>query len=243
MEKSFRDLVEMTEESFISNQVSVDKIKKSIKHIPLTLKRLMGDCFLDQASSFLKSQGIEELFLRLSYFWDYLNPGLLCFLIKEFGSPDINLKTSMEEYLRELNRFQKRVKVCDFIAACCTEASEHIAFFYSKIVTVMDPDVWKDCSLHDVEQYRKELCNKCCFPQSIFTKVSIQRSSIAIVFYFPCKTELNIKELLPFLKSKNAVKVFLEDDCVFDFSKQVCITACRNMYGKNLLFVGELAPL
>ena len=223
MEKGFNELVEMAESSFIKNQVSVENIKKSIKRIPLTLKSILGDSFRDQALSFLESKRIEQLFIQLSYFWDYLNPGLLCFLVKEFASSDDSLKTSMEEYIRELNRFRKRVKVCDFIAACCTEASEHIVSFYSKIVTVMDPDVWKDCSLHDVEQYRKELCNRCCFPQSIFTKVRIQRSSIAIVFYFPRKSELNIEKLKLLFKRRNVVKVLLDNICIIDWTKEVHI--------------------
>ena len=222
MEKSFDNLLEMTEESFLKHKVSVIDIKKSIKRIPLTLKTLLGDCFRNRASSFLKSEGIEELFFQFSYHWDYLNPGLLCFLINEFGSPAMNLKTSMEEYSRELNCFRKRVKVCDFIAACRTEEREHIVSFYSKIVMVMDPDVWKDCSLHDVEQYRIELCNKCYFPQSIFTKVHVQHSSIAIVFYIPRKSELNIQKLKRLFKRRNVVKVLVENICVIDWTNKVC---------------------
>ena len=76
MEKGFNDLVEMAESSFIKNQVSVENIKKSIKRIPLTLKSILGDSFRDQALSFLESKRIEQLFIQLSYFWDYLNPGL-----------------------------------------------------------------------------------------------------------------------------------------------------------------------
>ena len=223
MEKDFDNLLDKTEKSFLNNEVSVIDIKRSIKCIPLTLKTLLGDCFRNQAASFWKSEGIEELFFQLSYFWDYLNPELLCFFIKKFGSSNLDLKASKDKYLQELDRFRKGMKICEFIAAAsCAEANELRVSFYSHIVTVMD-DTWNERTLQDVEEYRKEFCNDCRFPQSFFTKVRIQRSSIAIVFYFPRKSELNIEELKPIFKRRNVVKVLLENICIIDWTKEVHI--------------------
>ena len=64
LQKGFRDLVELVENSFLANQVSLDEIKKSIKHIPVTLKHQLSDCFREEFLNLIGTKRIEELVYR-----------------------------------------------------------------------------------------------------------------------------------------------------------------------------------
>ena len=99
---NFGDLVNSIEDSFITNGVSLKDLKKSIKNIPISLKRDLGYYFCDQTEHILNARSIQSLFVFLSHHWDYLNPGLLqCIVIdKEFGSDSD--KQLMTAYMKKL---------------------------------------------------------------------------------------------------------------------------------------------
>ena len=219
MNRSFNSLVESVENSFLTNKVPLLKIQKSIKSIPLGLKLQLGECFKRAAAQFLKTESIEQLFIELSYFWDYLNPGLLRFLVKEFGSQDD--KQSMTMYLQELKTFRITVKIGEFIEVNQADTNLH-SFIYTKIVMVMDQG-WENKTLEEVEQFKIEICMQCRLPQSFSTLIHVQRSSIAFVFHFPSQININMEELKPLLQRKRVIMVYVENVCIADWTKQVCI--------------------
>jgi hypothetical protein len=217
MEKQFEGLVEAVEESFLKRCVSVVKMQKSIKHIPISLKLQLGEFFREQASHLFQAKSVEEIFYLLSSFWDYLNPGLLIFIVGRFGSDnDTDLVTA---YAEEIGLFRRRVKVGEFIRASHTESPACHHYSYKRIVTIMGDD-WEKETLQDVEDYKTELANKLHF-QSFLPQVHVRHSSIAIVFSIPHWIQIDFVELEPFFRSKNVVKVCLGDQCLMDWTKQV----------------------
>ena len=62
MVKDFEDLVDSIEQSFKKN-VSLDTLQNSIKHIPVSLKRDLGDYFCDKTELILSARSIESLFV------------------------------------------------------------------------------------------------------------------------------------------------------------------------------------
>ena len=218
MNKKFEELVETVEDSFLACGVSVVKMQRSIKHIPISLKLQLGEYFREHASMLFKADSIAVIFHLLSFFWDYLNPGLLNFIVGRFGSPkDIAL---MRKYLQELEIFRRKVEVEEFVRA--NHDIESVAchhHFYKRIVTIMGDD-WKKASLQDVEDYKMELASELQF-QSFLPQIHVRRSSIAIVFSIPHWIQINFVELEPFFWSENVVKVCLGDICLMDLTKQV----------------------
>jgi hypothetical protein len=217
MEKQFEDLVEAVEESFLEHGVSVEKMRRSIKHIPTSLKLQLGEFFMEQSSHLFKAKSVQEMFHCLSFFWDYLNPGLLIFIIGRFGSEiNIDLVTT---YASELGLFRKTVKVGKFIRANRTESPACHHYCYKRIVTIMGDD-WEKGTLQDVEDYRMELANKLHF-QSFLPQIHVRHSSIAVVLSIPHWIQINFIALEPFFRSKCVVKVYLGDVCLIDWTKQV----------------------
>ena len=218
LQESFDDLVDSVESSFIKTGVSLEKIQKSIKSIPITLKLQLGEYFKRDTVRFLKAESIEQIFIELSYFWNYFEPGLLRFLVNKFGSSDdICL---MNTYQQELSIFCQNVKIGDFIKASHPETNIN-NFIYTKMTMIMDQE-WENKTLQEAKQFLTELCNESHLPQSFTTRMRVQRSSVAIVFYLPCPTEICLEDLKPLLQRKKVAKVYVENICVLDWTKQVC---------------------
>ena len=215
LEKDFEELVDLIEESFIDNRVSLIKVQKSIKHIPISLKMDLGEYFQDKVISI---QSMEGLFFFLSKFWDYLNPGLLEFLVGRFGSKsDIQL---LSVYLKKLELFRSSVKLGDFVQSRPSFKDINTCR-YKKITMVMGQS-WKGKTLQDAENFKNELAEECSI-QPFLTRIHANRSSIALVFYLPLWFEVKMEELAmgSFFKIRNVSEVNLDGVCFFDWTKQV----------------------
>ena len=56
MKDMFEDLVDSVEDSFQSNEVSLEKLKRKLKHIPMSLQLQLGEYFLRRASMISKAE-------------------------------------------------------------------------------------------------------------------------------------------------------------------------------------------
>ena len=203
-------------ENFFRSRVQVRDISQSMKFIPLTTRWQLGESFSNQASNLLHATSIDEVFFHLSEFWDFLNPGLLNFLVDKFGSQDN--RQLMETYSARLKNFRCRVKIGEFLNASHTPATLHILYQYREISAHMSPD-WEEKTLEDVEQFKIEICNRAHLPQHFLTTMRVQRSSIAITLYLPSKMEVSVDELKQLFKSNKALKVHQDGRCVMDWTK------------------------
>ncbi len=116
------------EKYLLDSKVSVGKLQRAIKNIPISSKLQLGEYFLEQTSKIFKTESIPELMLLLSYFWDYFNPGLLQYFVGKFGSKD-NIR-SMEKYLRELEVFRRKVTISEYLQAVSSQKglSSHCSY-------------------------------------------------------------------------------------------------------------------
>ena len=214
LKEGFEDLVDSIEQSFKQN-VSLDTLQKSIKHIPVSLKRDLGDYFCDKTEQILSARSIKSLFVFLSYHWDYLNPGLLKFTVERFGSD--NDKQSLGAYLNKLEQFRCSVKLGEYVR------SEHSfidisACHYQVIILTMGPG-WEEKTLEDAENFKKELSKECLI-QPFLTRMHAKRSSIALIFYLPSSFEVKMEELELFFRTRNICKVHLDGVSFFDWTEQ-----------------------
>ncbi len=205
------------EDYLLESKVSVNKLQSAIKHIPISLRSQLGEYFQEQTSKIFKMDSVRALVLLLSQFWYYLSPGLLTYFVGRFGSED-NIR-SMEEYLSELEEFRKKVKISEYLQAVSSQKDLCSHRFYKKIVTQMGPD-WEKETLQDVEEYINEFFEELCI-QNFLARFQVIRSSIAIVFSIPHWMQINFVKLEPFFHYKGVVKVYLNDLCLIDWTKEV----------------------
>ncbi len=217
LNKEFDNVVESLEDHLLESNVSVGKLQRAIKSIPISLKLQLGEYFLRQTSSIFKTESIPELMVLLSYFWDYFNPGLLQYFVGKFGSKD-NIKY-MDKYLRELKQFRMRVKIGEYLRAVPRQDDVCSHHFYKTIMTQMGPD-WEKETLQDVEEYKIEL-SKELYIQTFLPRIQVIRSSIAIVFSIPRGIQINFVKLEPFFHYKGVIKVYLNGSSLIDWTKEV----------------------
>lgn len=215
LERSFEYLVDEIEESFIQNGVCVHKIQRSVKHIPISLKLQLGEYFMEQSSKILRTKSIEELFILLSFMWDYLNPGLLEYLVGRFGSEnDIVL---LRAYLEKLGTFRASVKLGDYVHARHNENSAYNHFCYKKIVAIMGHG-WESRTLQDAEDFKVEFAKECHF-QQFLPRIHAEVSSIALIFCMPHWIEIDSSNIKALFKKNNVVKFYTV--CVMNWIEEV----------------------
>ncbi len=125
----------------------------------------------------------------------------------------------MEKYLRELEEFRRKVKIGEYLQVVSSQKDLCIHSFYKKIVTQMGKD-WERETLQDVEEYKNELSEELCI-QNFLPRVQVIRSSIAIVFSIPHWMPIDFVKLDSFFHHKRVVKVYLNDLCLIDWTKEV----------------------
>ena len=213
LEKKFEDLVEEIEDSFIERKIPLIKIQRYIKHIPVSRKLELGEYFSEQIFKIFKAKSLLELFAILSFFWDYLNPGLLEVIVGKFGS-DADIKR-MNSYSKELKAFRRQVKLSNFVHAHHRESQACSHYFYKRITTIMGGN-WEEKTLQDAEEYRIELSQRNYY-QMFMPQMHVQESSIAIVFSIPHWLQINLEELEPFFRRNEVIRVLFNDFCVIDW--------------------------
>ena len=95
-------------------------------------------------------------------YWDFLNYGFLEHVINKFGSQDLNRQ--MQEYVSELSTFKRTTRLCDFIGSWPCRDDGPPEDRLKKVVIKMDHE-WSQCTLHDVESFKKALVYKFFLPE------------------------------------------------------------------------------
>lgn len=218
----FQTLIDSVEQSLTGRGVTVAEILPKIKHIPLTLHEQLGDCFSTRIPEILQVTSVQHLFITLSRLWDYLNPGLLEFLVREFGSDSDKELTRV--YLERLKKFRNQVTIGEYINASHGDVSSHSHFYYTKMITKFGSE-WENKTLQEAEDFKIEACSNCNFLCSFLARMDIRRSSIAIVFYFPHPIDVNVNQLEELLRKKKAehCQISVDGTCVYDMTGQVRI--------------------
>ena len=206
----FEVLVDTVKESFTEG-IPQKRLQRSINHI-LAIMLLY---FHKEASLIFKTEPVEQLFFFLSYYWDYLNPGLLEFIIRSFGSK--GAIQELKQYLETLQIFRRSVKLHDFVKFAPHSES---SVSRGKIILIMG-DVWEQKTLQDVEELKIQLSGNCNLLQKFLTRVEVTLS--AIIFYFPCQVQINMKEMEPFFEKNIVIKAFSDDYC---WTRKVFVIIC-----------------
>ena len=104
----------------------------------------------------------ESIWSILNLYWDFLNYGLLQHVINKCGSED--LKQQMQNYVDELSIFKQTTRLCDFIESWPCRDDEPPEDRLKKVVVKMKHD-WSQCTLQDVESFKRALVHKFFLPE------------------------------------------------------------------------------
>ena len=105
--------------------------------------------------SILDAQNVSAIFRIIRPYYDYKNYDLLEFIINKFGN--IQLKERMGGYVLELETFEIKTTIKEFVAA--TTESTEIPFFFKSVTIEIKKDA-SVCTLYDVREFTRSLAKK-----------------------------------------------------------------------------------
>ena len=216
-EKAFRKVVVNVEEYF-EGKVPLVNLQRYSCQMPVDLKGQFGRLFVDKASMIWNAKTIGELFTILSYFWDYLHPDLLHYLVEQFDIKEtIDL---MSGYVDELSKFRKKIKILDYIGK---RRINLVADDYTQIIVILG-DEWCDKTLADLEEVRCDFSQTFSFLRLLPKMNGLKNNSIAVIFSVPKSVQFNNDELCEFFRSYDVLKLTVGDVCIYDDGspQQVC---------------------
>ena len=120
-----------------------------------------------------------NIWTKLNLYWDFLNYGLLEHVISNFGSQD--LKHNMQEYIHELSTFKETTRLCDFIESWPCRDEYPPEDRLKKVVVKMQHE-WSQCTLRDVESFKKALVNKFFLPEFDILLQNAERGCVCVTW-------------------------------------------------------------
>ena len=156
MEMKFDQLVDKVQDGLL---VPLQRLKRCITRLPASIKYQHIAFIRENLSDIKESESMEDIFLLLNLYWDFLNYTLLEHIATNFGNNDT--KVAMANYVTELVEFRKATNLSDFIShwPCTGKVPPDM----SKLLIKMDKN-WSNCTLEDVEQFRRTLTQKLLLP-------------------------------------------------------------------------------
>ena len=120
-----------------------------------------------------------NIWTKLNLYWDFLNYGLLEHVISNFGSAE--LKQNMQEYVHELSVFKQTTRLCDFIESWPCRDDEPPEDRLKKVVVKMKHE-WSQCTIQDVESFKKALVHKFFLPEFDILLQKVERGCVCVTW-------------------------------------------------------------
>ena len=121
-----------------------------------------------------------KIWAKLNLYWDFLNYGFLEHIINKCGSED--LKQQMQDYVDELSTFKQRTRLCDFIESWPCRGDRLQEDSLKKMVVKMQRD-WSQCTLQDVESFKKALIHKFFLPEFDILLQKAERGCVCVTWF------------------------------------------------------------
>ena len=159
MEMKFDQLVDKVQDGLLEQNIPLQRLKRCITRLPASIKYQHITFIRENLTDIKESESMEDIFLLLNLYWDFLNYTLLEHIVTNFGNNDT--KAAMANYISGLVTFRKATNLSDFIShwPCTGKVPPDM----SRLVIKMDKD-WSNCTLEDVEQFRRTLTQKLLLP-------------------------------------------------------------------------------
>ena len=158
--------------------VKFSKVKLCVTQLPVSVK-YQHLHFLDHnLSAIVDATSVDAIFVLLGRYWDYLNCGLLNHIVHQLGSDQT--KQLMEQYMEILRLFRLKTKLGDFFGKATVNVPPHFDTFITEL-----GKGWEDCTLEDLEQFRKKLAHSMHLKEYAMHFKSIEPGSIVVTWALP----------------------------------------------------------
>ena len=189
-EDRFLELIDCTYDVLIEKGIDVHHLHARLISLDVSRKHEHQEFINNYLMNVDQETTFNNLWARLSSYWNFLNFDLLEHVINKFGSED--LKQKMKSYKHELQSFRKATRLCDFISCWPVQGETPPETELREFLAKMKHD-WDNCTLEDLESLKGVITRKFFLPKFALRLREIKEGCITIIWLIPA----------PFVKGLN----------------------------------------
>ena len=214
IERAYREVTrEMEPHSFLA----------IVTYLPVSARHLHRTFIGEKLINIPQPVTFEKIWATLNLYWDFLNYGLLERVIYKCACADLNKQ--MKDYIDELSIFKRATRLCDFIESCPCNDDRPAGNGLQRVVTKMEKE-WFQCTLHDVESFKKDLVHKFFLPEIDILLQKAERGCICVTWLTSPSIATLLQQNLANIETEffkkhgiNAVVIDREDTNLKKYSK------------------------
>jgi len=150
-----------------------------ITYLPVSARTLHRSFIEKKLTNIQPPVTYVKIWTILNTYWDFLNYGFLEHVIDKCGSED--LKQKMQDYISKLSTFKQTTRLCDFIESWPCRDDGTPENHLKKVVIKMKHD-WSQCTLQDVELFKKALIHKFFLPEFDILLQKAERGCVCVTW-------------------------------------------------------------
>ena len=150
-----------------------------VTYLPVSVRRQHRSFIEEKLTNIGPPAAFESIWSILNLYWDFLNYGLLEHVINQCGSDE--LKQEMQSYILELSVFKQTTRLCDFIKNWPCRDDGPPEDRLKKVVVKMNHE-WSQCTLKDVELFKKALVHKFFLPEFDLLLQKAERGCVCVTW-------------------------------------------------------------
>lgn len=209
--KKFESLVLSCLCELEETQLGLRKFRHSLMLLPATIKHEHTAFLKENLPTFLKAENLEEIFMHLNLYWNFIDYSLLDYIIDRFCSTD--LKKDMDEYKLELGEFRRVTTISQVIGSWPGRVDPPPSF--TEFTSTLDRDA-STFTLEELEELRMKICNEFSLSNFILMFRGVVKGSLIIVWFVPSKIASQLwDDVLTKAKSKSP---FFQENAIMDIS-------------------------
>ena len=177
-DSTFRSLVNKAYQE-VNGKMEPADFLSCVTCLPVSARTQHRSFIKENLTNIPQSATIVNIWTILNLYWDFLNYGLLEHVISNFGSED--LKQQMQNYVDELSTFKQTTRLCDFIGSWPCRDDGPPEDCLKKVVVKMKHE-WSQCTLQDVESFKKSLVHKFFLPEFDILLQKAERGCVCVTW-------------------------------------------------------------
>lgn len=192
-------------------QLGLRKFRHSLMLLPATIK-LEHTAFLkENLPTFLRAESLEEIFMHLNLYWNFIDYSLLDYIIDRFCSE--GLKMEMSEYRSDLENFRRVTTIGQMIRSWPGRVEPPPSF--TEFTNTLDRDA-STFTLEELEELRMKICNEFTLSNFILMFRGVVEGSLIITWFVPTSIVAQLRhDLLEKARSRSR---FFEDNAITSVS-------------------------
>ena len=238
-ENTFGNLVDKACEE-VKGKVEPHIFLSRVTCLPVSVASPQHRSFIEKKlTNILPPVTFESIWSILNLYWDFLNYGLLEHIINKCGSEA--LKQQMQDYVDELSTFKQTTRLCDFIKSWPCRDDGRPEDCLRKMIVKMQKE-WSQCTLQDVESFKKALVHRFFLPEFDIHLQKAERGCVCVTWL----TSPSIATLLQQNLANIETEFFKKHgvDAVTIDGQDVYLTAVKKYSGYlRDLYISEQRPV